>query len=59
MCPDPRPQPETEFLAEIQTKVVSFFLLAIHNHLQLCLEISISSKSRDLLQFLQFCYCKL
>jgi hypothetical protein len=44
---------ETEFLDEIQTIVFRFFLLVIHSlPIQLCLEISISSKSRNLLQFL-------
>ncbi len=44
--------PEAEFLDEIQTKVLRVFLLAIHSHLyilQLCLEISISSNSLNLL----------
>jgi hypothetical protein len=47
--------PEAEFLEEIQTKVLRVFHLVIHSHLytlHLCLEISISSKSRNLLQFL-------
>ncbi len=36
---------------EIQTQVLRVFLLAIQSHLlQLCLEISISSNSRNLLQ---------
>jgi hypothetical protein len=44
---------ETEFLDEIQTKVCRFFLLVIHSPpIQLCLEIYISSKLRNLLQFL-------
>ncbi len=48
---------EAEFLDEIQTKISIVFLLAILRH---CLfEISISSNSRYLLQFLQFSYCKL
>jgi hypothetical protein len=45
---------EAEFLDEIQTKELGVFLLVIHSQpLQLCLEISISSNSRNLLQFLQ------
>ena len=44
---------EAEFFDEIRTKVLRVVLLAIHSHLlQLCLEISISSNSRNLLQFL-------
>ncbi len=44
---------EAEFSDEIQTKVLRVFLLAIHQSpLQLCLEISITSNSRNLLQFL-------
>jgi hypothetical protein len=51
---------KAEFLNEVQTKVLRVFLLAIHSHLiQLCLEIYISSNSRNLLQFLQFSYCTL
>ncbi len=49
--------PEAEFLDEIQTKVFRVFFLAIHSNLytqQLCLEIFISSNSRNLLKFLQF-----
>ncbi len=43
--------PEAQFLDEIQTKSSTVFLLAlaIQSHLQLCLEISISSNSRNLL----------
>jgi hypothetical protein len=51
--------PEAEFLDEIQTKVFRVFLLAIHSQLytlQLCLEISVSSNSRNLLQFLELLY---
>ncbi len=53
--------PEAEFLDEIKTKVIRVYLQAIHSHLylQLCLEISISSNSRNLLQFLEFSYCTL
>jgi hypothetical protein len=43
---------EAELLDKIKTKVLRVFLLAIHSHL--CLEISISSNSRNLLQFLEF-----
>jgi hypothetical protein len=46
------PKPDAEFSDEIQTKVFRVFLLAIHSHLyslQLCLVISISSSSRNLL----------
>jgi hypothetical protein len=47
-------KPEAEFLDEIQKKVLRVFLLAIQSHpLQLCTEISISSNSRNLLQFLK------
>jgi hypothetical protein len=42
--------PEAEFLEEIQKKFLRVFHLTIHMHpLQLCLEISISSNSRNLL----------
>jgi hypothetical protein len=51
--------PEAEFLDEIQTKVLRVFLLASQSPLQLCLEISIYSYSRNLLQFLLFSYCTL
>ncbi len=47
--------PEAEFLEEIQTKVLRLFLLAIHSH-NYRFEISSSSNSRNLLQFLQFSY---
>ncbi len=50
---------EAEFLDEIQTKVLKVFLLAIHSHLytlQLCLEISISSNSHNLLIMLKHCF---
>jgi hypothetical protein len=47
---------EAEFLGEIQTKVLRVFLLAIHSHLY-SFEISISSNSRNILQFPQFIYC--
>jgi hypothetical protein len=43
---------EAKFLDEVQTKVLRVFLLGIHSHPlheQLCLEISISSQSRNLL----------
>jgi hypothetical protein len=44
-----RNNPEAEFLDEIQTKVLRVFLRAIHSPpLQLCLEISISTNSRNL-----------
>ncbi len=47
--------PDAKFLDEIQAKV---FLLAFHSHLySFCQEISISSNSRNLLQFLEFSYC--
>ncbi len=49
---------EAEFLDEIQTQLLRFFLLAIHSHLY-TFEVSISSNSRNLLQFLQFSYCTL
>jgi hypothetical protein len=41
----------TVLFDEIQTKVLSFFLLAIHSqfYMQLCLEICISLNSRNLL----------
>ncbi len=45
--------PEAEFSDEIQTKVLRIYLLAIHIHLY-SFEISISSNSPNLLQFLQF-----
>jgi hypothetical protein len=46
---------EAEFLEEIQTKVLRVFLLDIYNHhYSFCLEIYISSNSRNLLQFLQY-----
>jgi hypothetical protein len=49
---------EAEFLDKIQKKVFRVFLLAAHKSaLQLCLEISISSNSRILVQFLEFNYC--
>ncbi len=52
--------PEAEFLDEIPTKVLKVFLLAnAQSSLQLFLEISISSNSRNLLQLLQFSYCTL
>ncbi len=50
---------EAEFLDEIQTKVSRVSLRAIHSHLyslQLWLLISISSNSRNLLQFLEFSF---
>jgi hypothetical protein len=50
---------EAKFLDEIQTKILRVSLLAIQSPQQLCLEISISSNSRNLLQFLQFSYCTL
>jgi hypothetical protein len=46
--------PEAEFLKEIQTKVLRVFLLVIQSPLQLCLEISISSDSHNLSQFLLY-----
>jgi hypothetical protein len=46
---------EAEFLDEI----LSFPPCYSQSPLQLCLEISISSNSRNLLQFLQFSYCAL
>ncbi len=46
---------EAEFLDIIQTKIVRLFLLAIHSHLY-CLEIYISSNSRNLLQFLELSF---
>ncbi len=49
--------PEVKYLDEIQTKIFKVFLIAIHSYLytlQLCLEISISSNSRNLLQFLLY-----
>jgi hypothetical protein len=59
----PSPPPEyakAEFVDEFQTKFSKFFLLAIHSHLcSFCLEIYISSNSRNLLQFLKFSYCTL
>ncbi len=52
--------PGAEFLDEIQKKVLRVFLLAIHSHpLQLWLEISTSSNSRNLSQFLEFSICTL
>jgi hypothetical protein len=48
--------PVTEFLDEIQTKVLRVYLHAIQSNLQLCLEIYLSSNSRNLLQFLEFIY---
>ncbi len=46
---------EAEFLDEIQTKVLGVFLLANYSHsLQICIEIYISSNSRNLLQFVLF-----
>jgi hypothetical protein len=42
---------EAEFMDEIQTKEFSSYS---QSPIQLCLEISISSNSRNLLQFLQF-----
>jgi hypothetical protein len=49
--------PEVEYLDEIQTKIFKVFLIAIYSYLytlQLCLEISISSNSRNLSQFLLY-----
>jgi hypothetical protein len=44
---------ESEFLDEVQTKSLkSFSPSYLQSPLQLCLEISISSNSRNLLQFL-------
>jgi hypothetical protein len=52
---------EAEFLDEIQTKFKSFPPCFSQSPLQLCLEISVSSNSRNLLQFLdlEFSYCTL
>jgi hypothetical protein len=50
---------EAEFLDEIHTKVFRVFLLANQSPLQLCLKITNSSNSRNLLQFLQSSYCTL
>jgi hypothetical protein len=50
-------RPEAEFLGKIQTKFLRVFHLAFHNLLY-SFDISISSNSRNLLQFLQFNYCK-
>jgi hypothetical protein len=38
---------EAEFLDETQTKLLTVFLLAIHSHLQLSVEIYISSNSHN------------
>jgi hypothetical protein len=46
-----KPRVEAEFLDKIQTKVLRVFLLATYSHLY-C-EISISSNSLNLLQFVQ------
>jgi hypothetical protein len=43
---------ETDFLDGIQTKVLKFSPCYSESPLQLCVEISISSNSRNLLQFL-------
>jgi hypothetical protein len=51
---------EAELFEEIQTKVLKVFLLCYsQSPLQLCLEISISSNSRNLLQFPKFRFCTL
>jgi hypothetical protein len=50
-------QREAEFLDEIQAKVLIVFWQSVTS--QLCLEISISSNSCNLVQFLQFIYCTL
>jgi hypothetical protein len=51
---------ETEFLDEIQDKMSQDFLsLLFADTSTACIEISISSNSRNLLQFLQFSYCTL
>jgi hypothetical protein len=50
---------ETEYLDEIRKSLNSFPPCYSQSPLQLCLEISISSNSRNLLQFLQFSYCTL
>ncbi len=55
-------KPEAEFLDKIQTKGLIVFLLAIHSNLrtlQLCIDIYISSNSRNLLQILHLSYCTL
>ncbi len=52
--------PEAAFLDEIQTKVFRAFLIDIHSHLySFAFEISISSNSCNLTQFLQFSYSTL
>jgi hypothetical protein len=53
-------QTEAELFDEIETKSVqSFPPRYSHSPIQLCHEISISSNSRNLLQFLQLSYCTL
>jgi hypothetical protein len=49
-------EPEAEFFNEIQNKVQT---VTTQSSLQLCLEVSIFSNSRNLLQILQFSYCTL
>jgi hypothetical protein len=52
--------PEAEFLDNILTKIFKSIPLSYsQSPLQLCLEISISSNSSNLLQFLQLSYCAL
>jgi hypothetical protein len=53
-----RQPPEAEFLDEIQTKVLRVSPPCYsQSPLQLCLEISTSSNSQNLFQFLDFSYC--
>ncbi len=49
--------PAAEFLVESRQKFKSFPPCYSRWPLQLCLEISVSSNSRNLLQFLRFSYC--